>query len=80
MDFKDFIHHDEEKVRQAAQLLAEAKLEMEAGNITHEQFEELAEDILEIGEVNDLVDSLERKLAIEKAFSIFKLIMRAIPK
>lgn len=79
MEFKDFLGHEEESVRNAAKILEEAKAGLEAGEITREQFNEIAEDVLQIEEITKLADDLETKIAVQKAVSVLRAIVSAIP-
>lgn len=80
MDFKDFIGDKDERISKAASILAEAKTSLEHGDLTREQFDEIAEDAMQITTVEDLADDLERKIAIQKAVDVFKMIIKALPK
>ncbi len=80
VDFTDFIDNDDEEVSAAASLLAAAKQGLEEGELTREQFDELAEDALQITEMEELANDLERKIMIQKTVEIFKTIIKAIPR
>ena len=79
-EFSDFFGSDDDEIRAAAMLLDEAKKGLESGVLTREQFDELVEDALQIQEMDELADNLERKIAIQKAIDVFKAILSAIPK
>lgn len=79
MDFNDFYNHEEESVRQAATILAEAKQGFENGELTKEQYDELIEDVLQIEQMQELADSLERKIAIQKAAQLLMQLAKALP-
>lgn len=79
MDFSDFNNHEEESVRQAAAILAEARQGFENGELTKEQYDELVEDVLQIEQMQELADSLERKIAIQKAAQLLMQLAKALP-
>lgn len=79
MDFNDFYNHEEESVRQAATILAEAKQGFENGELTKEQYDEIIEDVLQIEQMQELADSLERKIAIQKAAQLLMQLAKALP-
>ena len=70
--FEDFFGHDEDAIRNAAVLLVEAKSALRDGDISKSEFEELAEDILEIGEIDKLADNLDRRVAFKEALDGLK--------
>lgn len=70
--FEDFFGHDEDAIRNAAVLLVEAKSAFDSGDITKSEFDELAEDILEIGEIDKLADNLDRRVAFKQALEGLK--------
>jgi len=70
--FEDFFGHDEDAIRNAAVLLVEAKSAFDSGDITKSEFDELAEDILEIEEIDQLADNLDRRVAFKQALDGLK--------
>lgn len=70
--FEDFFGHDEDAIRNAAVLLVEAKTAFDDGDITKSEFEELANDILEIEEIDKLADNLDRRVAFKEAMDGLK--------
>lgn len=76
MDFKDFFTHQEPSIVDAAHILAEAKEGVADGSLTQSEFEELARDVLEIQQMQDLADSLERKIAVQSAVDILMNLVR----
>ena len=76
--FEDFFGHDEDAIRNAATLLAEAKTAFDAGDITQSEFAELSQDILEIGEIDDLADTLDGRVALGQALDLLKLLSSKI--
>lgn len=74
-NLKEFLEHDEESVREAAVLLKDyISMEMSGDEIS-----EIMEDLLELNRIEEHVDSIERKILIEKAFDAIKLIISSIP-
>lgn len=80
MDLIDLVNGDDEDISAAAALLEAARIGLQTGELTREQFDELAEDALQIEEMDELADDLERKIAVQDAIKIFKAIIGAIPK
>ncbi len=70
--FEDFFGHGEDAIRNAAVLLVEAKSAFDSGDITKSEFDELAEDILEIEEIDKLADNLDRRVAFKEALDGLK--------
>jgi len=77
--FKDFFNHDEPVVSTAARFLADIQEKYEAGEITKDEFKELANDALEINEISGLADDIDRKAAISRALSTLEIIASFIP-
>lgn len=77
--FEDFFDHDEPMVSTAARFLADIKEKYEAGEISKDEFKELANDALEIQEMSGLADDLDRKVAISRALSTLEIIASFIP-
>lgn len=78
--FEDFFGHDEDAIRNAAVLLVEAQSAFDSGDITKSEFDELAEDILEIGEIDKLADNLDRRVAFKQALDGLKSLAGIIGK
>ena len=76
--FEDFFGHGEDAIRNAATLLAEAQSALDAGDITQSEFAELADDILEIGEIDGLADDLDRRVAFGQALDAIKTLVSSI--
>ena len=72
--FEDFFNHDEVVVQDAAKFLAEVEHRYKENLITASEFEELSNDALEIGDINDLADDLDRRVAISEALDALKII------
>ena len=77
-NLENFIHDHDDRVSSAAELLFAAQQGYEAGEITKEQLDELAEDVLQIGEMQEFADDLERKIHIQKAFGVIKHIIKSL--
>lgn len=75
MILEDFLDHEEQSVRQAAQILIEAR---EDPNLSQSEFEEIANDVLEVREMQKLTDTLEHKLAVQAAVDIMLMLVRKI--
>lgn len=78
--FEDFFGHGEDAIVNAATLLREAKAALDNNDITQSEFNELAEDILEIGEIDDLADTLDRRVALGQALDALKALAGIVGK
>ena len=76
--FEDFFGHNEEAVDQAAHLLAEAEEALKVGDINQSEFDEIAEDILEIHRINELTSDVNRKATIKKMYDNLRSIVSSI--
>ena len=79
MKFEDYATHEEESVREVASFLVQAKEALDAGDMSRSEFDEIAEDILQIDTVNKYTDVLERKIKIQTAFKALMAIVKLIP-
>ncbi len=79
MKFEDYATHEEESVREVASFLTQSKAALDAGDMSRSEFDEIAEDILQIATVGKYTDVLERKIKIEKAFKALMTIVKMIP-
>ena len=79
MKFEDYATHEEESVREVVSFLTQAKKALDAGDMSRSEFDEIAEDILQIGTVGKYTDVLERKIKIETAFKALMTIVKLIP-
>lgn len=77
-ELMEFIDHDDQIVKDAALNVKMLKDMHEKGEITAEQFKELAEDILEANKVRRLSIRLERKIIILQAFTTIRNLIGAI--
>lgn len=75
MALEDFLNHEEQSVRQAAQILIEAQQDP---NLTQSEFEEIADDVLEVHEMQKLADTLDRKIAIQAAVDIMLMLIKKV--
>ena len=78
--FEDFFGHNEDAIRTAATLLAEAKKAFDDGEISKSEFKELSDDILEIEEIDALADNLDRRVAFRDALSGLKAVVTLVLK
>ena len=76
--FKDFFDHDEVGIAFCAGQLAEFEDMLAAGDLTASEFQELANDVLELENIDELAGSIERKVAYRKAFDALKTIVSLI--
>lgn len=79
LNFSDFFDHEEPIISIAAKFLANVEEKYKAGEITSDEFKELANDAIEIQDMSGLADDLDRKLMISKALSTLKIIASFIP-
>jgi hypothetical protein len=77
---EDFLDHEDPIIVKAAQELIVLKDGLYNGDLSDEQFEELANDLLEIEEVRKMSELLDRKIKILQTFNIMKKIVGVIAK
>lgn len=77
--FEDLINHESEHVSRVAKLLLEAKQELEKGNMTKVEFDELAGDMVDMLRVEELSEDLEMRTKVRSAVSILEKIIGSIP-
>ena len=65
--FEDYFDHEEPCIAEAAKILAEAKEALATGDITKSEFDEIANDVLQIKRVDELADDLDRKRLVGEA-------------
>lgn len=80
MKFEDYATHEDDKVKEVASFLVQAKAALDSGDMSRSEFDEIAEDILQIQSVDDLAGDLERKIKIQKVFKALMTIVKLIPK
>ncbi len=74
-ELKEFLNHDDEIVRNAAQEASFLKSARDSGDVTEEQYQELGEDLLEATTLRKLTETLERKIIILQAFTTMRTIL-----
>ena len=79
MKFEDYATHEEESVREVASFLAQSKEALDNGDMTRSEFDEIAEDLLQLELVEKYADELERRITIRKAFKALMSIVKMIP-
>lgn len=67
-----FVEHEEKVVRNAAIMILGLKEEVEAGNLTIGEFEELAGDIVDLERIAQRASAIQDKALVEKAFTQIK--------
>lgn len=64
----DLSHLEQEKKQQVEEL----KVLHESGDLSHDEYVELVEDILDLEKISGMLDTEEKKIIIEKAFLAIK--------
>lgn len=77
-EIKALLNDNDEAINNAASIVMEAKLGYENGEITVDQFKELALDAIEIEKIGEMTNDLDRKIKIQKAFEMLKSIISAV--
>lgn len=77
---EEFFDHEDPIVQQAAHDLAVLRDGLYNEDLSKEQFNELANDILEVDEVRRMSETLERKIKILQAFNMMKIIVGVLAK
>ena len=67
MNLQQFLKHDEEVVRSAAEQLINLRKHVETGALNRSEFEELAEDIVDLEKVARLSNRIKNKALVEQA-------------
>lgn len=76
--FTDFFFHEEETISAAARLLAEAKRSFDCLELKQDEFEEIADGLLNVGLIASILD-VERKQKIKDAVIILnRLVENAV--
>ena len=78
--FEDFFGHDLDAIRNAATLLAEAQAALDADDITDDEFNELANDILEIIDVDTHANSLDDRVALGQTLNSLITLAKTITR
>lgn len=66
MDFSKLEQEKKEKVEELKSL-------HESGELSYDEYVELAEDVLDLEKISDMLDTEEKKVLVEKAFFAIKL-------
>jgi len=78
--FDKFFSDNDIMVAETAQELDNLNKQLEAGNLSYEEFNELADDLLDIDRIKANMADVKRAAYIEKAFDIFKMLIKSIAK
>lgn len=76
--FKEFFEHEDKDIAFIAGKLAEYEDAVHSGKMDKDEFEELANDLIEFGHIDNLADSIERQVMYKKAFDAMKSIIGVI--
>lgn len=77
--FEDFLGHEYDVIAQMAELLTEAQNELDAGNMTKSEFDEIANNLLDFVQIDSLAGDVDKKIIIKEAIEILKFIADHIP-
>lgn len=75
---EDFFEHEDAIVADAAHQVSILNDGLRNEDLSQEQYDELVNDILEVEHIQELADSIKRKVAIHKTFEIIKKIIGLI--
>lgn len=78
--FEQFTNHNDQYVQKVAKKLEIYNQMYENNQISYDEFQELAQDILDLEKINQLASDLERQVLIKQAFDLMIKIIQAIPK
>ena len=67
MDLNTFLTHNEEVVRKAAEHVLSLREHVRTGDLSADEFEELAGDVLDLQRVDALADKITNKALVEQA-------------
>ncbi len=79
MKFEDYTTHEEESVREVAAFLAQSKAALNAGNLSQSEFDEIAEDLLQLSTVESYANDLKHKIKLQKVFNALRALASLIP-
>ena len=79
MKFEDYTTHEEESVREVEGFLVQAKTALDAGEMSRSEFDEIAEDLLQLKSVEAYANDLEHKIKLQEVFSVLRDIASFIP-
>ena len=72
--FNEYIVHKDEVIAKAARELSELERLLSEGAISISEFNEIADDILELKDINSLANNIERKQLLDDAFAALSII------
>jgi len=76
--FDNFFAHKDPHVRKVAGLLADAEQELKAGRLTHDEFQELASDMIDMVNIDQHASTLEMRTKIRMALEQLKEIAAGV--
>ena len=74
----NLLKDDDTDIRRAAKVISELSEAYELGALSRVEFDELAEDVLDIEKIDTFCNTIERKAKIEKAFTALTTIVSKI--
>jgi hypothetical protein len=75
MTITELLSDEEVPVAEAAQRAVQLKQRLDAGSITQDEYDELAQDIVNIESIKDSMDSVERQIKFQQALDIIKMFL-----
>ena len=69
-----FLKHEEELVRYSAQKLVKYRLLLKNKEVTHSEYSELVDDLLDMKHIQEATDDLERRTKMKRAFDTLVMI------
>ena len=78
--FEQFTNHDDQYVQKVAKKLEIYNQMYENKQISYDEFQELAQDVLDLEKINQLASNLERQILIKQVVELMIKIIQAIPK
>lgn len=66
--FAEFFDHEEDDISKIAIQLSDLEGMLDNGDLTKDEFKELADDLLEYDQIDKLAGSIERQVQYKKAF------------
>jgi len=79
MKFEDFKYDNDDVVKEMAELLSQLEESLDNNELSRSEFDELSEDVLQIREVEEYANDLEKKIRVQKAITVFREIIALIP-
>ena len=74
-----FLQSDNQVISNAAGLLENATNEYHSGNLSKVEYDELCNNILDLGKINTLVTDMHRRQEIYNAFQAMRSLLSFIP-